>query len=208
MKPDKALRIIRGANKKLAEAVEAAREEVAGIQAQERWSDEAKGAAVEARRRELSNESATIRDEATEALESLRGAAPKSDKLDPLEAGRIWRRLERRLDAGESPMSLAGQLTAEGDREAVQTLREELPDYLRAAGLEPRDLDRELRGVAAASTDAATDDEKAHAEAVATAERVAGIVTTNSGFVEKDGLETEQIFGETPEETIDIGAPA
>jgi hypothetical protein len=204
MKPDRALRTIRSGNEKLAEAVKAARKEVAKIESQKQYTPEARKAAADARMLELTEECASIRAATHETLAKLRDAAPTPGRLDPQEAGRIWRRLERRLEADQGPEAIAQDLVARGDREALQVLQEELPDYLSAAGMEPRAIERERRTVGIVATETANDEEKAHSAAVAEAERAAASVETNVVFVEKDGLDIEQIFGETPEHTIDL----
>jgi hypothetical protein len=197
VKPERALKIIRGGRERLAEAVRAARKEAAKIERDKRFTEEARGAAVKARLDELNEECAAIREETQDALAEIRAAAPKPGKLDPLEAGRIWRRLEKRLDAGQSPQMIADGLVGAGDREALQVLEEEMPDYMRATGHDERLITGESGAIRAlVMARAATDDERSHAEILAHAERSAQSVDLNVGLIESDGLETERIWGD------------
>jgi hypothetical protein len=168
----------------------------------------ARQSAVAAVREELAESVREIGEDGEDALEQIRSAAPRRPELDPGQAGRIWARLHRRLDAGESSRSVAQVLVERGDRQAMQTLAEELPDYLEAkvhaAGMDRRLIPAEMKALREVEKPLLTDEETEHRETLRLGERANSLLATNAGLVAKDAETTEAIFGETPEMTIHI----
>lgn len=228
MKPKKALAIINAGREKLAAAVRDARKDISAIEARDEArlverrkaggiSDErfaqlrrncltpaAIKDAIAARRDELREDLDSIKRETDEALSAIRGSEPTPDRPDPAEAERIWNRQRRRLDAGESPLSLAQALRAANDTEGLQILREELPDHLAAKGEDPRSSQAVLSAVRDVEGKVLTGDRAEHRQMLTAAEKAAGVVATNAGLAYKDLESTEAIFGATPEETIHL----
>lgn len=149
-----------------------------------------------------------IREDGTAALEQIRGAAPTRKALDPAEAGRVWARLQRRLDAGESPAALARSLADRGDRQAMQTLTEELPDHYEAqvtAGkIDRRLIGPEMKAISTAERPLLDENETAYRETLERGERADGVLGTNAGLVAKDAETSEAIYGATKDQTIHL----
>jgi hypothetical protein len=228
VKPKKAMTIINAARDQLAAAVRDARKDIAAIETRDEArlikrrnageiSDErfrqlrrncltesAVKDSIAARRAELGEDVESIKQETDDALSAIREAEPTPDRPDPAEATRIWQRQQRRLDAGESPLSLAEALRAANDTEGLQILREELPDHLAATGEDPRASSAVLSAVRKVEGETLTGDRAQHRQTLTAAEKAAGIVSTNAGLASKYLETTEAIFGATPEETIHL----
>lgn len=232
MKPKKALAIISAGRDQLAAAVRGARKDISAIEARDEarlverlnareiskeqfaqmrrncLTPAAVKESIAARRDELRDDLDSIKQETDEALSAIRDAEPKPDRPDPAEAGRIWNRQQRRLEAGESPLSLAEALRAANDTEGLQVLREELPDHLAATGEDPRTSGSVLTAVRDVEGKTLTGDRAEHRQMLGVAEKAAGVVSTNVGLASKDLERTEAIFGATPAETIHMPVSA
>lgn len=204
MNHQKQLKQINSTREELADAVRAACSDIAAVRGREELTVTARGSAVEARRKELREAVEAIEERGKSALAELRAAAPRRKTVDPAEGSRLWRRYERRLEAGESPVSLAQALVAEGNQQGLHVLAEELPDHLRATGATPELFKAELEALRSVEQPLLSDAEAQHRDAVASAERGAEMLKINAGFVRKDAETTEQIFGDDPGDTIDL----
>jgi hypothetical protein len=228
VKPDKALKAIKETREQIANAVRNARKDIAAIEARDEARLIARHRAGEIdketfsklrrqsltpmavresiaeRRKELGEDIAEIRETADDALTAIRDAEPAAERPDPAEAQRIWSRQLRRLEAGEDPIALAQSLQAAGDGEGFQILQEELPDHLRVVDADPRTARQTLQAVGRLETDVLTGDRAEHRTVLSQAEKAASLMSTNASLVESDLEATTQIFGETPEMTIDL----
>jgi hypothetical protein len=202
-KPTKAAAQIAGGIKKMADAVRSARADIKTVEGRSELTRAAKREAVEARRQELREEVHGIQEHAEETLEKLRAAAPSSPDPEPLEAMRIWARLERLLKAGEDPTSVAQQLVTARDRTSLIVLRQELPAYMQANG-ESQVSAASLQALQKLEAPLMGATEKEYHDGLAEAEKASERLRLNGGFVLRDLETADRLFGVEDGEYIDI----
>jgi hypothetical protein len=201
-----ALKRIGDTTSQLAAAVQAARSDVKAIEARDELTPEAKAERIQAVRDELREFAAEIHDEGKAALESVRAAAPRADAIDPGEAGRVWRRLERRLEAGEDPGVVARQLSGDGDVIGLRVLREELPDYLRAEKEPPALIRGYLTELDRAETPLLSEKDAAYRSELAATEKAVGLLGVNAQVIAKDAETADLLIDPTNGNPIEVPA--
>lgn len=201
-----ARRILR-TSEKLAKALRAARDDIARIEANAKLSLEYRRELVDERRQQLLDAVDAIEADAKGWLGKAQARPNRKLPTDPAEAtlreaklGRAWERIQRQLDAGADAAEVAREYAAQGDRLALDAMREELPSYLSAKGESPESLKAYAMHIDDAEVPLLSEAEVEHYENADAANRAAQLLQTNLGIVRKEATGGESVpllIGET-----------